>query len=231
MNKQMQNLLKGVILTGIMLIPCITHAQEKVEKKACTPLQYAVGLGLSSTGISAQGSMLLCGDFELKAAGHYFNYSQRNYIDNIRFIYTREINLLFFSLLADYHPVSKLQAFYVSAGAYLNLGNITYNVESDGDLKIGNIEIPAKEIGELNFEFTANTMAPYLGIGYGNSVTDKKFGWKADLGAIYTGTPKVELSGSGLISPVTEQKSIIEENISWMKFYPVLSVMVYYKIR
>ncbi|MBT4485577.1 MAG: hypothetical protein HOC71_18065, partial [Candidatus Latescibacteria bacterium] len=57
-----------------------------------------------------------------------------------------------------------------------------------------------------------------------------KSGFTFDVGALYHGAPKVSLKTDGLLEPSAKQAPIVEENISWFQFYPVISIGYIYKL-
>ena len=73
-------------------------------------------------------------------------------------------------------------------------------------------------------------VAPYVGLGFGN-VGKKGIRFFADLGVAFQGAPEVALAASGPIkdNPVfqaelAKEAASVEDDISWAKFYPVLSL-------
>jgi hypothetical protein len=230
----MMRLLHDYLFPGILVQLCCffslsTYAQQDPAIKV--PFAYSVGAGLSTTGISAEGVIGISPKLNLKLGGHFFRYSYRAYFGETDFIYNMKLKLASFSLIGEWHPLKSKPSCYVSGGVFLSLNKIEYRVNPDGILEVGALKITEEEAGSLDLTFKAKKIAPYLGLGYGKSIPGNKWGWQIEAGAMYIGTPGVDFTGTGLISPIAEQKAIVEKNISWMKIYPVLSVMVYYKIR
>ena len=68
-------------------------------------------------------------------------------------------------------------------------------------------------------------MHPYAGIGFGNSVRPGgRVAFALDLGVLYTGSPRIQMEGDGMIAPTAEQGPDIEADLEGVKLYPVLSL-------
>jgi len=83
-------------------------------------------------------------------------------------------------------------------------------------------------LGNLSADVRFNKITPYIGFGFGNA-DGPGSGFSFNAGAIYHGPPGVKLSADGLLEPSTEQAPIIEDNINWFRFYPVISLGYIYK--
>ena len=82
-------------------------------------------------------------------------------------------------------------------------------------------------LGNLSVNVGFHKVAPYLGFGL-RSVNVKGLGFTGDIGAFYHGPPSVDLTASSLLEPSTEQAPIIEDNIKWFSFYPVITLGLIY---
>lgn len=83
-------------------------------------------------------------------------------------------------------------------------------------------------LGNLSAKVGFNTVAPYVGVGFGFVHPGTGLGYMFDIGALYQGPPRVDLSASGLLKPSEEQEPVIENNIKWFSFYPVVSFGLLY---
>ena len=150
--------------------------------------------------------------------------------------YDSQLNLSSVQLFGDYYPFSS-SGFRVTGG--LVAQNNTFSVTSkpsNGSYTIDNIQYPASTVGSLTGEYKyANSIAPYVGIGIGKSTNDG-FGFNADLGVMFTGSPKVSLSASNPTfnndsttrAGLDRQERQTENDLKGFNVYPVLSVGVSY---
>jgi len=87
-------------------------------------------------------------------------------------------------------------------------------------------------LGTMSADISFNKVAPYIGIGFGDPTAGSKgLGFTFDIGTVFQGAPKAKLSATGLIEPSAspEQQEKLESNLSWFKFYPVVSFGLTYK--
>ena len=150
--------------------------------------------------------------------------------------YDSQLNLSSVQLFGDYYPFSS-SGFRVTGG--LVAQNNTFSVTSkpsNGNYTIDNTQYSASTVGSLTGEYKyANSIAPYVGIGIGKSTSDG-FGFNADLGLMFTGSPKVSLNASNPIfnnNPVTRtqldnQVRQTESDLKGFNVYPVISVGLSY---
>jgi hypothetical protein len=106
-----------------------------------------------------------------------------------------------------------------------------------GTYEIGDDVFTAAQVGSLRGEIEfGNSVAPYVGIGWGNTVdAAERITVVFDVGAIYAGTPDVKLTalcGAGvpvatcnrLAAAVQEEEDEIADEASIYEWYPVISI-------
>jgi hypothetical protein len=133
--------------------------------------------------------------------------------------------------------------FRVSVGAVVSGTKIeaTGRPDANGTYQIGNNTYSASQIGSLTGTFKfGNSVAPYVGLGWGNVVgRDGHFSVLVDVGAIYAGTPSVALTAnctagaqaicSQLQTDVDAERQKLEQNLTLLKWYPVVGLGVGYR--
>jgi len=150
--------------------------------------------------------------------------------------YDADLKLTNIGALVDWHPGGSL--FRVTGGGFYtkNKFNVTASLVINGNA-IGNNVYTSAEVGSLTGSIeTGNEIAPYFGIGYGESAySDDGLGVSINLGVMYTGSPKVSLTADGLLASDSTFMSDLDEeekNISssnYFKVYPVISIGITYK--
>ena len=132
----------------------------------------------------------------------------------------------------DYYPGNG--SFRLMAGIMYRNGD--FKMDS-GDLsQAGGIEIGDNEYfeeGTLHGTLATRSTAPFVGIGFGHH-TRGDFGFFADLGVAFTGSPDVTMEARGPIASVPgfqedldkEVRRIEDEAAPYLKYWPVLSVGV-----
>lgn len=149
--------------------------------------------------------------------------------------YDAKLNLFNVSTLVDYHPWQK-SGFRLTGGLVFQDNNI----EGTGKATNGNttINVNGKDY-TINPGDTVkakislpNSVAPYLGIGWGNAVKPgKRWGFSANLGVMFAGSPKVELTApiNILAEDVEAERKQLEDDLDWLNIYPVLSLGLSYQ--
>ena len=150
--------------------------------------------------------------------------------------YDADLKLTNIGALVDWYAGGSI--FRVTGGGFYtkNKFNVTASLVSNGNA-IGNNTYTSIEVGSLTGSIeTGNEIAPYFGIGFGNRADlDDGLGVSIDLGAMYTGSPKISLTADGLLASDSTFMSDLDEeekNISssnYFKVYPVISIGITYK--
>jgi hypothetical protein len=103
--------------------------------------------------------------------------------------------------------------------------------------------VSGRDLGRAYAVARYPSYAPYLGIGWGNLRSNKdRLLYSIDIGAMYLGRPQVQMSLSGPVSDLANQADAaatqaylaqeqgrIEEALSKYRYYPVLSVGLWYR--
>lgn len=158
--------------------------------------------------------------------------------------------------LVDYQLEGKLQTFDILFDWYLRpggnfhvTGGLVYNgskIDARGNAdRLGTFTINGKrytaaDVGTLDGTVKFRKIAPYLGVGWGNALTqDKRWNFNADLGAFYQGRADVNLVSrgcttstavcAGLVTDLAAEEVRLNKEVADYKFYPVLRASVSYK--
>lgn len=188
--------------------------------------QVAGSLRLGSEGVGVGVTTRIVPTLNGRISGSYFSYGHSGVqsFEQSEIAFEADATLLMVSALADWHPLG---------GALRLTGGVVYNgTEGQGilaaaePLEVGNRTYQPEEIGTLTLDVSfGSKIAPYAGIGFGNAVS-QRVGFLFDLGVIYQGSPSVDIHADGMVTPTMQEAAQIEENISWAKFYPVVSLGV-----
>ena len=134
--------------------------------------------------------------------------------------YDIDVRLRTASVIFDFHPTKG--SFRISAGIFYN-GN-----ELDADATGNNITIGNTTYANasLNARVKFDRTAPYLGVGWGNTVKKgKRFTHSLDLGVLYQGKADVRLRASAGVSQadLTQEERELEDALDDYKYYPVIT--------
>jgi len=193
-----------------------------------------MGIGLDYS----QKLKLLDESVALKVAVAGFSYSTD--FDDTDILYNANLKLANIGLLVDYHPFGG--GFYISAGVYYNGNSIDYQATPiDGAYEINNNVYSASEIDNIRGETDFSKVAPFIGIGYDNSLFGEgSLFFSSKLGVLYQGSPNIDLTGTcdqtidGTLkcdqfkNDIEAEQKTLNEDTDSLKWWPVVSIGVTY---
>jgi hypothetical protein len=146
--------------------------------------------------------------------------------------YHHDVKQQIISALADYYYTDSLNS-RLSFGLMHNQSNdnIVASESSLGGYTINNSYYAASQVSKLTGTIKYNSVAPYIGLGWGNPLaTDKKWGFMFDLGVMYQGKPTVTLNATGsasnLNADLTEEQNTIKNNS--LEWAPLMALGIFY---
>lgn len=204
----------------------------------CGPAQaafdkWAIAAKAGSLGFGGDLTTNLVPQVNLRAGAQWFGFDLSADIADID--YDLDVELLNPLVLVDWYPFKG--SFRVSGGALFNQSSVDLRARSHASIAIGDTEYTAAQLGELRGNVDFKSVAPYVGIGWGNSLTrDKRWGFIMDMGVAFIGSPDITLSATGPISTdptfianLAEEERQINDDAKDFKFYPVFSTSLYFR--
>lgn len=144
-----------------------------------------------------------------------------------------DLDWLSYGALADWHMFGG--GFRLTGGGLINknkfklTADLTESVELDGQ---------EYRLSDLQGEVTFATLAPYVGIGYGNAVgADGRWHFSCDFGVMFQGEPKISASATASdpgLQPAVDaaldrEVADIQNEASDYKYYPVIALGISYR--
>ena len=138
------------------------------------------------------------------------------------------------SLLIDWHVFGG--GFRLTTGALINDNEIFAQSDISGlTLEVGDTVFTSAEVGRLEGDISFDSYAPYLGLGWGRSITDG-FSFVFDLGVVFQGEPTVNLQTVGgplsdnslLLDEVEREEQELQDDANDFDVYPVVSFGLFY---
>lgn len=191
---------------------------------------YGLGLKVSTRGVGADLMRSFGSQFNMRLGVAYFNLTPDGGGSGEEYEYSADLNLLSVVLLGDYFPFDN--AIRITAGAILNLNAADIDLIPTKSYTVGGDTYDPESLGTLSANVDFNTFAPYIGLGLGNPLKGEgSFQFTFDVGTMYQGAAAVDLSATGLLEPsaAPDQEQQLEDNLSWFKWYPVVSLGMVYK--
>jgi hypothetical protein len=154
--------------------------------------------------------------------------------------YDVDVELGTINLFLDYYPI-KTSKFRLTGGILYNRNDISATGKAkNGTFNINDVIYSASDISSLGADIDLNQFAPYLGLGYGNTLSkDGKWFFNFDLGAMYHGSPDASLTVTSDTLSEADMKTLqghvdaeereLNDDISSLAWYPVIQFSVTYK--
>lgn len=194
--------------------------------------KYAVGLKLGTLGLGLDVSRAITDKLNLRVNINGASYSDTQCESDIEYDY--DLTLASVGLLLDYYPMNN--EFRVSAGAYYNANEFELSAQAAN----GFITVNGTPYNATNYRIDGmvdfDELAPYIGIGWGNSTKQSGWSFSVDLGVMYHGEPNVDLTPiclngaacDAFTTSVTNEEAELINELNDYKLYPVFSVGVTY---
>ena len=239
-------LLLLILLSNSIIGQTITESPAKAKKAFIPPAanKLAIVLKFGTTGISPELSYRVNQKINVRASFSMFNF-QRVEILNIdtgssnststapaekaKMQYNATIKLGNFGVLVDFYPF-KRRVFALNAGVFYNTTSFSVDLQPKSNLNFNDRVFTPEETGTLGLKVKYPTVAPYVGLSLGNPNTGKRLKFLCDLGVMYTGSPLIEMQGTGSIEPTASQAAQLQANLKPIYLYPVLKFGLSYPI-
>jgi hypothetical protein len=158
--------------------------------------------------------------------------------------YKADLNLLNISTLADYHPW-KNGGFRLTGGLVFQDNNIegTGKPKNGGKININGVDYDTTtQLTSVKTKVSfGNSVAPYIGIGWGNAVKPgKRWGFSTNLGVMFAGSPQIALTPefapnadnslrTQINNNIEAERKKVQDDLNWLNIYPVFSLGVSYQ--
>jgi hypothetical protein len=131
-------------------------------------------------------------------------------------------------LYAEYSALSWLRV--VAGAAYLFKADANVVITPNQSITQDGITLEADEIGILTTDISYKKFAPYLGLGFGRGLPQKRFNVNVDLGFYYLSAPTVTMTGTEYLEDNEQNGPILTENMKNYRFLPVAQINFNFKL-
>lgn len=207
-----------------------------VPAAQAAPGDASLGVKAGTLGVGLELTMEAIKNVNLRFGANYFKFGTEVEIEDND--YDLDLKLNSYTALADWFVADG--DFRVTAGLFINENSLNGVALPSNTYEIGDTVYTSDQVGVLAAEVGFATVAPYLGIGWGNPLSDdRSLSFMADLGIMFAGKPSLDVTSTGgLLSNDPTLQSNIEQveqdfrdtdEISLLRFYPVISVGLNYR--
>jgi len=208
--------------------------------------RLGVGAQIGTTGIGAHATYDITEYLYLKAEFNTFSYDSEFDLDGADGDGSLELSS--FGATLNYNPLRfapVVDGFRFTAGMYAVDNRVTVEVSDAGEsIDVGDVtEVVLDADDVLAGEAAFNSVAPYVGVGWDWMIGSKdQFTFSFDLGALFTGSPEVDVEARGGLTDTIETRaadlgisqsvndilddeaSAFEEDVDALTIYPVIKL-------
>jgi hypothetical protein len=192
----------------------------------------AVGIGGSTLGYQVALSHSVSENVNFKLTYQAASQSFDGETDGVNYDYDFDFKSA--GILIDWHVFGG--GFRLTTGALINDNEIHAQSDISGlTLEVGDTIFTSAEVGRLEGDISFDSYAPYLGVGWGRSISDG-LSFVFDLGVVFQGEPTVNLESVGgslsnnpfLLDEVEREEQELQEDANDFDVYPVISLGLFY---
>ena len=199
---------------------------------------FTIMPSISTLGFGLAVATPINNNFQARVGLNYAGFGITSTTNDIK--YDANLNLFSATALVDYYPFGLDSWLSITGGLAYQDNRLSGKAvpSGTGTVTVNNVQYPLAGDSSINGTFSfPNSIAPYLGIGFSTQIAGG-FGIYSNLGVIFAGTPKAEITSSGSINAVPGfqddlakevKKSQDEVNKNVPGIYPVLTFGLSYK--
>jgi hypothetical protein len=138
-----------------------------------------------------------------------------------------ELDFKNFEIKLSYHPFANAFKLVGGIGVFSS-SNTNLKTTFKENITVGDVEFTSEDSGSLNVDVNWSKVAPYLGLGFGRAVPNKRWGFAVDFGTYFSSSPEITLDATGIIERSKDQEALLNESFKSFKFIPYASLRVSY---
>lgn len=217
---------------SLAILACVSFASA-----SASAADVGVSVTAGTTGLGLHASYPVMPKLNARVGVNYLNYNYDGSTSDAD--YKFNMKLMTVDVLADYFPMDN--GFRLTGGLVYNGNKFDVNMKpnSGAEYVLNGTTYSAAQAGSINGSVDFKKVAPYLGIGWGNAVKNTGWGFSADLGVMFQGSPNSNLTNSGcqasaatcnqLANDIAVEKTKLNDEVSSFKSYPVLRIGASYR--
>lgn len=190
--------------------------------------QVSVSGSVGTTGGTVEAKIKVAPIVAIRGGYNYFQYEADDTYDDIA--YQGDLDLSTAGAFVDVHPFGN--AFMLTGGAYFGEKTLDLFATPTTNVQIGNQTYTPAQVGTLNLTGDLEDTAPFVGLGWDTSFDTSGLGFRFIAGAMFTGTPAIDLTASGgtlsndpgFQTQLANEVQNLQDDIDDYEIYPVVQV-------
>lgn len=222
----MKKTMSILALSAFIAAPLSAHAGGLENNIAIIPNVGTMGIGGLVSLPLVRHTLNI--DFGFSGFSHDVNF----HADGTKF--HSELRLGGAPIIFNYFPFHN--NFSLNAGFFINRNRVTARgVPGDTGYTINGNYYSAEEVGDMSGRTRFKSVAPYVGIGYGDPFEGGRWSFITNIGAIYEGSPGIRLNADGaahnaaLANDITHLQHKLDHEVRFLNWWPVATVGIAYR--
>jgi len=219
---QLSRVLFGAAVFGALAmggIPAGAAAQSAGSGSGLAVRMGSTGAGVEY-GRGVTSNLALRGGFGMLPAQN-FEFTLED--ESVDIDITAGFSMQTFHLMVDYTPLAPWMR--LSAGVIYSTLAIDVSGVPASNYTFGSRTFTPSEIGTVagDVEY-GRKVAPYVGVGLGSLGSGRRVSLILDAGVAFTGPMAIDFRSTGMLEPMAEQESVIQEALDGVKIFPAISL-------
>ncbi|TXD48503.1 MULTISPECIES: hypothetical protein [unclassified Polaribacter] len=199
-------------------------SEMSIKRKNAIGFSLGTGLGIDYSRVWKPNKLYVTAGFN--ALVFSINNIEQE-ISGENLLVDTELDFKNFEMKISYHPFSN--AFKLVGGVgFFASSNTNVKTTFKDNIVFGEVEFNTDDSGSLDIDVNWFSVAPYLGLGFGRAVPNKRWGFAADLGTYFSSSPNITLDATGIIEQSKNQEALLNESFESFKFIPYATLRVSY---
>lgn len=194
---------------------------------------WAAGAKFGTLGFGAEIYKSVTSTINARVAFNAFSFDDSGTEDDVTYDYEVDLNTM--GAMVDWHIFRG--GFRLTGGVLANGNEASLVAKPSASYTIGDTTYQPDDVGTLRGKVDFDSVAPYLGFGWGNPVgMGNRLSLNLDVGVLFTGTPVVALSADGLLASnagfqtdLQREQQNVQEELNDLELYPVIALGLTYK--
>lgn len=191
---------------------------------------FGVGVKGGMLGMGAELTKSITDTLNARIGFNTYDFSTSGTQDDVKYEIDMEWRTT--ALLLDWHPGGG--SFRLTAGYILNSNELQLSAKPALEYTIGDVTYDASDVANLGGSVTFSD-GPYIGLGWGNAARSG-FGFSFELGAVYQGSPDLELTGTctdvsvcgTFDEELAEEEKAAQKDLDSYEWYPQVAIGISY---
>jgi hypothetical protein len=131
-------------------------------------------------------------------------------------------------LLVELLPFKRSSFKLVGGLGIINKMKLDILMQYEESVTFGDVVLTKEDYGDLNIGFSWDSVAPYIGFGFGRAIPKGKIGFGVEAGYYFSQSPNITLDATKLLAPTANQEDQVQETFKTWKFIPLLQFRLAY---